>query len=594
MSRSMTRRAITAVTRALAYEDQSEPATIEIPEDLSALSREDLDALETQATEAFNDMYGDGSGLDAGQVETLGALADGIDALRAEQGRRDQEEADRAAEAEALATRVGRPAAEGEETEGEEAPADGEALAAETAPEGEAVTASGTRRISLQGLQARRARVAQRPADRQEEEPQRTIRDVVFAASDVAGHSLGQGADWADVARITDRRLGAYNHRAYAAAAERGVKRREQFSVATVRRPYERMVTERTSNAEADEMIQAARREASLPGGSLVASGGWCAPSETLYDLCELESRDGILSVPEIGASRGGIQNTLGPTFQDIYTNTGFSYTEQEAIDGDWDGQGGGSKPCYQIQCPDFVDTRLNLDGVCITGGLLQARAYPELTQRILRGALVAHDHKMNGNFIGAQIAGSTAVALPADQAGATAPVLTAIELQVEHMRTVHRMSRNASIEAVFPFWVRGVIRSDLSRRLGVDLLDVSDQRINAWFTQRGIAAQFVYDWQDVGTTAASAFTQWSTEVQFLLYPAGTWVRAGADVITLDTIYDSTLLGTNDYTALFSEEGWAAIKTCQDSRVVTVPICPDGATHAGIDIDCDGTVVAAA
>lgn len=70
---------------------------------------------------------------------------------------------------------------------------------------------------------------------------------------------------------------------------------------------------------------------------------------------------------------------------------------------------------------------------------------------------------------------------------------------------------------------------------------------------------------------------------------SGTWIKGGADVITLDTIYDSTLLGTNDYTALFTEEGILTARRGCDSRVVTVPICPTGDTGGGVAIDCDGT-----
>ena len=328
--------------------------------------------------------------------------------------------------------------------------------------------------------------------------------------------------------------------------------------------------------------------ESRLSGCSLVASGGWCAPSETLYDLCELESRDGLLTIPEIGISRGGIQITQGPTFSDIYSSTGFTYTEAEDIAGDYDGEGGGSKPCFTVECPEFEDIRLSLSGLCIQAGLLQSRGYPEVIARTTRGALVAHDHRISGNLIAGIEAGSTAITMPTGQVGATAPLLTSIELQVEHYRYTHRLARAVTLEAVFPYWVRGVVRSDLSRRLGVDLLSVPDARIDAWFRERGIAPQFVYNWQDL-TGDADAFTAWPDEVKFLLYSAGGWVKGGSDVITLDTIYDSTLLGTNDFTALFTEEGWLLAQTCHDSRVVTVPLCANGATHGGVLIECDGS-----
>src|SRR5690606_10077106 len=115
-------------------------------------------------------------------------------------------------------------------------------------------------------------------------------------------------------------------------------------------------------------------------------------------------------------------------------------------------------------------------------------------------------------------------------------------------------------------------------------LLSVPDSRIDAWFRERGINPQFVYNWQAVDATAATAFTAWPTTVSFLLYSAGTWFKGVSDIITLDTIYDSVLLGNNDYTALFSEEGWYVATRGQDSRLVTTSITASGATHIGVDI----------
>jgi len=290
---------------------------------------------------------------------------------------------------------------------------------------------------------------------------------------------------------------------------------------------------------------------------------------------------------------------TTGPDFRDMFAEiTGFSYTEEQDIAGEYgvNGQGigndtEGTKPCYKVECPPFADYRLGIEGLCLTAGLLQSRGYPEVLARVIRGALVAHDHRVNGRMIAAMEAGSTAISMAANQVGTAAPILTAIELQVEHYRAVRRMSRNTTLEAVFPFWVHGAIRSDLSRRLGVELLSVSDSRINEWFRERGVNPQFVYNWQDIAATASTAFNAWPTSVKFLLYSAGTWIRGTSDIITIDTLYDSVLLGNNDFTALFTEEGVFTAKRGQDSRVITVPITADGATAAGVDIAHNGSLV---
>lgn len=578
------------------------PDEIVFPEDLTAVTDDDLKGLQDKALDAFNDLYGDGTKVTQEQHDALKILTDGLEKIRTEKTGRDEAAATRASEAAALAERAGINTPSATATEDEDTTSTNDDAPVETEPEAapaeakelEAVTASSNTKVSLRDLRRPKTPARQATTDRSPDKYGNTgMRDIVLAAPNAAGLQAGQGMDWADMGRAVDRRLASFPEKQYQNAARMGRSIKERHPLAIIQKPTEERLTVTSTDApHVDEIFSNARNELALPGGKgLVAAGGWCAPSETIYDLCELESRDGLISVPEVTVTRGGLNFTTGPDFSTLYNDTGFCYTEAEDIAGDYDGAGGGTKPCFTVGCPEFTDQRLGLCGVCITAGLLQSRGYPELISRVLRGALVAHDHRVSANFITAMVAGSTAIVMPTTQVGATAPVLASIELQVEHMRYSNRLGRNATIEAVFPYWVRGVIRADLSRRLGVDLLSVSDSMIDAWFTQRGVAAQYVYDWQDISTTAASGFFQFPTTVQFLLYPAGTWVKGTSDIITLDNIYDSVGLGTNDFTALFTEEGWMAAKLCTDSRVVTVGVCADGATAAGVDIACDGTLV---
>lgn len=587
------------------FAEQSESDELIIPEDLSTLSREDLDALADQATAAFEGVYGDGTDLSVEDMDTLAELAESVEALRSEQGVRDEADAERAAQAAELAARV-RPETElsgdtetdGDEDADEDPDADGD-TDDEGAPAGDAdeadgdgsadtVTAGAGRkevRVKLGQLRSRQSRAATQKADGPS--------PLMTASPQAQGLAGGQSVDFMDMAKALDKRLAGYNGASYAAAAKRSTALREQFGLGVLHRPTpEGLIIKNGDASEVERVFNHAADENRLKGGSLVAAGGWCAPSEILYDFCELESNDGMVSVPEVQINRGGIQFTLGPDFSTIFENTGFCYTEQEDIDGDYDGEGGGSKPCFKVDCPPFKEERLQLCGLCITAGLLQQRGYPEVIARTIRGALVAHNHRVNGRVIAEMVAGSDAVSMPSPQAGAIAPLLDSIEKQVEHYRYTHRLARGRTLEAVFPFWVRATVRADLSRRLGVELLSVPDSRIDGWFRERGINPQFVYDWQDL-TGTADSFTAWPTTVTFLLYTSGTWIKGVSDIITIDNVYDSTLRGTNDYTALFTEEGYLVAKRCHDSRVVTVPICPDGVTHGGIDIDCNGTPVAA-
>lgn len=575
------------------YADQTDddgPSTEEfiIPEDLSELTDEELANLHEQAVANFDAVFGEGSDLSDEDVQTLQGLTQGIEGLAAEVSTRSQAAAERAEQAAALRDQVHAVAAE--EEPAEEEPVDEPEIEAveeeeqveESVEEPELVTASSTPRREVR-VPMSRLRGRQVPAS---SGAPKGMKDLVRAAGEGTGFAPGTGLDWLGLGKVVDKRLQGYNHSQYANAAARGVSMRQQFQVATIEKPIDPRLQIRNSDPQhVQEVLDYARSEARLPGSSLVASGGWCAPSEVIYDLLEVESRDGLFSVPTVGFVRGGISRTLGPDFADIFAaDIGFHYTEAEDIAGDYDGDGGGSKPCYSIECPEFEEFRLEVDGLCIQAGLLMQRGYPEVISRTIRGVLVAHDHKMSARRINAIVDGSDAV-LFTDTYGTIAPLLSAIELQAEHTRYIRRLSRGTTLEAVFPYWVRGVVRADLSRRTGVELFSVTDAQINGWFSSRGINPQFVYNWQDLAGDAGDV-TAWPTEVEFLMYPSGTWIEGTSDVITLDTLYDSTLLGTNDYTALFTEEGAVVVKMGFDSRVVTVPICPDGTTAAGVTYEC--------
>jgi hypothetical protein len=614
----------TLASLAVAYDEQvGTDESFVIPEDLSVLTDEQLAATHAQAVEHFDALYGDGNGLTDDDMAALALLTDGVEALAAETAVRTAAQAERAEAAQALAARIGRQgtAAADPEVTDPEAPEqpqtegghetgadqvtgeDGDPADPEAPEDGAvdpAVTASAARREIRVPLSRARARGAAAAAQRPHVAPQ-NMTDVLVASGEGLGVAVGAGLDWAGAGTALNRRLQGFNETMYAGAARSGRAVREQHSLVQLRRdiPADLMIGSNDRD-HVDSVFARAVDQSRLPGGSLVAAGGWCAPSETLYDLIELESRDGLFSIPEIGIARGGISFTPGPTFADIFADVkGFSYTEQQDIDGkygvDANGIGDGSdgtKPVYTVECPEFDEYRLGVDGLAIKSGLLQQRGYPEVLARTLRGALIAHDHRLNGRLISRIAAGSTAVQMPAGQVGALSPLLTSIELQVEHYRYTHRLSRATVLEAVFPFWVRGAVRTDLSRQGGVDVQAITDAQITAWFALRGIAAQFVYNWQPIAG-AASAFTAWPTSVSFLLYTAGTWIRGAGDLITVDTLYDSTLLENNDFIALFTEEGWFVAKRGHDSRVVNVPLDPTGATAAAVDIAANGTAVAA-
>lgn len=386
-----------------------------------------------------------------------------------------------------------------------------------------------------------------------------------------------------------------------------------QHSVAMINRQYPTEFQVTGDDSDMDTLLRVAD-EKRLPGGSLLrsaemkrkaleaqghnrgsltAAAGWCAPSETLYEVCFLGTTEGLIDVPEVQARRGGIRYNQGIAFDAIYGDGAanfFNLTEAQVASGT-------TKTCIEITCPSFVDVRLGVTGICLTGNILTQRAYPEAVETFVRAALVALAHKINFETIAAMVAGSTAVGLSAvapwaDDASVVSQVLSAVDMAVMDMQYRMRLSQSQTLEVVMPFWILAQMRADWIRRNGVQNLTLADAEIAAAFAARNARVQFVYDWQDAfsgvatGPGASSPITALPTALSFLVYPAGTWVKAVKDVITINSLYDSTKLATNQYTELFTEDGWAMAKLCGLTRVYTVNICASGSTGVQREVGC--------
>jgi len=431
---------------------------------------------------------------------------------------------------------------------------------------------------------------------------------VLLASSDAP--NVGSELTFAEVGQLLERRLSTYPqggtprpgargplHIGGQAFAVGGRSMTRHGNVAITRRFPEALQIR--DNNSAMSVLEYAGRQSRLPGGSLIASmerqleqrgrsltaaAGWCAPSETIYDLCMLETRDGMLDLPEVEAARGGFQipEDGGPNFASIYESIG---DDGEVILTEYEVQQGTDKICVEIPCPDFVEVRLDVAYLCITGSLLQRRGYPEAVNRFSQGALIGLDHKVNASVIARMVAQSGAPRTIPDNTGgddAVSQLLSAVEVAAEDIKYRNRMGRGATIEVVLPAWAIAPMRAALARRRGVSEWDVSDSEILAAFTTRHVVPHFVYDWQDAfsglstGPGRAAGITAFPTDISFLAYPAGTWVKAVRSVVNLDTIYDNAMLTQNQFTALFAEDGFNVLKMCTDSRLYTVGFDPNG------------------
>ena len=445
----------------------------------------------------------------------------------------------------------------------------------------------------------------------------RPVYSTLVAAAGVPNYEAGQRLDtMLDVAKAFEAR--SFSH---AAMRNRGTGP-ITYPVAQLVRDYPSEFSVNGDETDYAKLLEVGN-EKRLPGGSLlravearqkelsiiaperdslVAAQGWCAPSETDYSICLQITTDGLYDAPEVQARRGGIRHNTGIEFDTIFgggscaSPTGFfDLTEAEVA-------AGTTKTCLEIPCPDFVDTRLGVTGLCLTGNILAIRGYPEFTATFTRGALAASAHQVNREQIADVVAGSTAVTLSgapwATDLSVVSQVLSACEMAIVDIKYRLRLQQSATLEVIMPFWILAQMRADWIRRnatgAGPEAITLADSAIGAAYAARGARVQYVYDWQDAFATCAASGSPGSdtplgalpTSLSFIVYPAGTWVRAVSDVITLNSVYDSTKLATNQVTHLFTETGWAMVRMCPLSRVYTISICPSGSTGLQRVVTC--------
>lgn len=570
--------------------------TFTIPTDFSTLTGDQLNELASQARTAASPLVervNRGEALEGPELETLERLGAVVKDVATERDRRVAQAANDTAQATRQQAAAGVFASEdgdedeGDGDEGDEGDEPKETPKAKPKAK-EAVTAAAKR----PGVGAIAKHVRRVPVEGGEVEERSSHTRALAAAGQAnvaAGHEFATVGEIAEALEASFANYGQPGQGAYIKTPV--VQFRREY-------PANQRITPADSPYEAMAKFDNAVNQSNLPGGSLVAAAGWCAPSQILYDLFELENGTaGILDLPEIQISRGGIQFTPGPDFSAIWGGAGYFHkTEAQVI-------ANSAKTCMTIPCPSFTEERLEVEGVCITGAFLQDRGYPEMVARFTRGAMVAHQRKMNAFKIAEVVAGSTlvnydaaalvALSVETDDHSLASRLMWITEIQITDYRYKHRMADDVMLEVLLPSWLRLVIRADVQRRTGTSAeqaFEITNQMIDNWLRIRGARVQWLYDWQDVysGGSATLSFggsTLTRTPprtVDMIIYAAGTFVAGVSDVIRLDTVYDSTKLATNEYTQLFTEEGILVAKRGFESRLVRFAFQPSGVTSAAV------------
>lgn len=553
----------------------------ELPESLDGLSAEELSSAIDTAKAEFNELF-ESDDISNETLERMEFLANAIEDLTIEQDRRQEassRRAELAAQVEAASTPEVEPIeASVEEVEEEEAPVIEAAV--EEAPVEEASAEE------TQVVEAAAETTEEEPVSNEDAEegvlvaankpntniaiPERGPSVVIAAAVDVPQFYVGQRLDPSGLAD-------ALHNKARMLSDSRGMQ--TVYPVATIERPF-------LPEYDLEGLDQAATWDRIAEGtkpSALTAAGGWCAPSQIVYDLFETEcptGSDQLFKLPTFRVTRGGIR---WPVFipHDPAFNPGFVWTEADDIAAT---SGSPTKPCVRIPCPTFTECRLDAVGLCVTAGNLIDRAYPEQVRWFLARALRAYERNNSIRQLNLVLADTVPVAHTGGF-GAASNVLASVLLSAADYRETNGLCCDERLDAVFPCWVKDLFRADIARQQGTLNLGSlpSDSEVMAWLSGVGLNVQFINYWQ---TITGDPATVWPSTLQYLIGYPGSYVRFDGGRLDLGVIRDSVLNATNDYTAVWFEEFYCVGRRGPQARLVTVDVCPLG-TVGGRNVNAD-------
>lgn len=568
----------------------------ELANHLAGLGDAQLAELEGTLVAEFDGMYGeDGQNVGAEDMAVLSVLADQITAIRGEGEKRTVESAERATKVAQLREAVHVAGPEDDEETTDPATEEDEPV---TDPSVEAIAAAVAQAVAMALTTQRKIPVEnlirKTPSNRElnrhlslsqvrRHAPDPGVPDarpsaVYSASADIPGFT--QGGSIPSMERLAE----AMHHRARNLPISQG--NGNWVPVASLNRAFKYQLALDSTPEHINEVLLAA-----MDVENLIASGGWCAPSEIRYDFFNIVAEDGLIDLPTAGVlNRGGIRYPTSPTFNDIVSaspNGLWTWTEASDIAA---ATGSPTKPCVRVPCPGFNEDRLACDGLCVTAGNLIDYAYPEQVANFLKLMMAARAHLTNTRIIGLLTAASTAVNMTTTTAGnpesdsIVANLLNAIELQATDYRSKFATADDAIMEVVLPSWVDGPMRSSWQRRAFTTDPVMTDQMMMDWFNARDVRVQFVQDWQvraaGLPGNPAANNTAWPATLQFMLYAPGTFLRGQGMSLDLGVVRDSVLNQTNDHTAAWMEDCYSVSKVGHESRLVTTNICVAGTTGA--------------
>lgn len=322
---------------------------------------------------------------------------------------------------------------------------------------------------------------------------------------------------------------------------------------------------------------------------ALAAAGGWCAPSTIRYDVGTLgtEERPVRDAFTSFGATRGGVRYFVDLSIAATDTTDGITRLTEAQDEG-----GTTTKDCVVVECPTDTEVRADVIAACLQAGNLAMIAFPELIEAWQNLLAVATARNADSGLLDAFADDAQTTEVDAAVVyGSFHSVAGAFLRLAAGYRSRHRLGAGDPLQALAPAWLADNVVLDLigrqfpwpvevSRAGVADLIErITGVRVD-WYLDSETGEGQVF-----GAQSAGAVLDFPDTAVAYLFPPGGVLHVDQGQLNIGLIRDSALTETNDV-RFFSEFFENAAVVAAEVFKVNIELCASGTAAAATTAAC--------
>lgn len=340
------------------------------------------------------------------------------------------------------------------------------------------------------------------------------------------------------------------------------------------------LIAAATSQATIKKNFDMRKRQQIDNPNALVAAGGLCNPVTPYYNLQMISTpaRPVQAALPSFNADRGGVIFVQPPALPVFSSAVGLITESQDAAGGS-----SAQKGCLTVVCPPIDQVNVDIIYHCLLFGNLGARSFPEQVAQAAESTLANHARLAEANLLTQIAANSTQVTAGSLGLGASATIFSQILAAANGIRSANRMDPTAILRLIVPFWLPDLIVSDVIRTQ-FQRFETTEAQVTALFRSFNIEPTYHLDsavgaQQVFPTQGAGVLNGFPNQVAMYLFPEGSHLFLDGGVLELGIVRDSVLNTTNQF-SMFGESFENAAFVGIQSLAIISSTCDSGRVAA--------------